>query len=111
MITGVGRPPLVGGNAGNDTDSSYFCSRPALGQFTGGNPALPLNSQNSIFNLPFPQLFGWRLHHLDLAAGLNDHKARGFGPRARGLGGSRGAQGQQVSVRARTQLAGVIGGG
>ena len=54
LITGVGRPPLVGGNAGNDTDSSYFCSRPALGQFTGGNPALPLNSQNSIFNLPFP---------------------------------------------------------
>ena len=88
MITGVGRPPLVGGNAGNDTDSSYFCSRPALGQFTGGNPALPLNSQNSIFNLPFPQLFGWRPHHAQLAAGLNDHKARGRPQHSRrGAGG------------------------
>ena len=104
LITGVGRPPLVGGNAGNDTDSSYFCSRPALGQFTGGNPALPLNSQNSIFNLPFPQLFGWRPHHAQLAAGLNDHKARGRPQHSRrgGMGG--------LSVRARTQLAGVIGG-
>ena len=88
LITGVGRPPLVGGNAGNDTDSSYFCSRPALGQFTGGNPALPLNSQNSIFNLPFPQLFGWRPHHAQLAAGLNDHKARGRPQHSRrGAGG------------------------
>ena len=103
LITGVGRPPLVGGNAGNDTDSSYFCSRPALGQSTGGNPALPLYSQNSIFNLPFPQLFGWRPHHAQLAAGLNDHKARGLNIAGGGAGGA-------VSVRARTQLAGVIGG-
>ena len=28
LITGVGRPPLVGGNAGNDTDPSYFCAGP-----------------------------------------------------------------------------------
>ena len=27
LITGVGRPPLEGGNAGNDTDPSYFCGR------------------------------------------------------------------------------------
>ena len=87
LITGVGRPPLVGGNAGNDTDSSYFCSRPALGQSTGGNPALPLYSQNSIFNLPFPQLFGWRPHHAQLAAGLNDHKARGLNIAGGGAGG------------------------
>ena len=107
LITGVGRPPLVGGNAGNDTDSSYFCSRPALGQSTGGNPALPLYSQNSIFNLPFPQLFGWRLHHLELAAGLNDHKARALGQEPAWGGGLQ----KQVGVRARTQLAPVIGGG
>lgn len=27
LITGVGRPPLVGGNGGNDRDPSYFCGR------------------------------------------------------------------------------------
>ena len=75
-------------------------ARPELAHPTAGNRALP-HSQNSIFNLPFPQLFGWRLHHLELAAGLNDHKARGFGRLVRA----------GECVRARTQLAPVIGGG
>ena len=118
LITGVGRPPLVGGNAGNDTDPSYFCAGPlplpcfalpSLAHLTAGKPGLP-HSQNSIFNLPFPQLFGWRLHHLDLAAGLNDHKARGFGARG-GLRGRFWGAGGSARVRARTQLAAVIGAG
>ena len=73
---------------------------------TAGNPALPY-SQNSISNLPFPQLFGWRLHNLELAAGLNDHKARALGQEPAWGGGLQ----KQVGVRARTQLAPVIGGG
>ena len=77
-------------------------ARPELAHPTAGNPALPY-SQNSISNLPFPQLFGWRPHHAQLAAGLNDHKARGLNIAG---GGAWGA----VSVRAGTQLAGVIGG-